>query len=185
MMKDRMLTLRSSRVDAPKQRLSIAGVGDWVVSAEADVTLATYALGSCIGLIAYDPVARAGGLLHFMLPDSALNPAKGQLQPGAFFDTGIARLLGDLDSLGASRHRLRFYMAGAAKVLSHGDLFDIGRRNHLAAKRKLWELGFSVEDEDLGGENSRSFKLRLSDGRVTVRDIFGERELRHRSFSRP
>jgi chemotaxis protein CheD len=172
-------------LDAPKQRLSIAGVGDWVVSDEADVTLATYALGSCIGLIAYDPVTHAGGLLHFMLPDSALNPAKGQLQPGVFFDTGMARLLLDLEQLGASRRRLRFYMAGAAKLSSHGDFFDIGRRNHLAAKRKLWQLGFGVEDEDCGGETSRTFKLRLSDGRVTVRDLFGERELRHRSFSRP
>jgi chemotaxis protein CheD len=171
-------------LDSPKQRLSIAGVGDWVVSAEPDVTLATYALGSCIGLIAYDPAVKAAGLLHFMLPDSGLNPGKAHVQPGAFFDTGMQRLLEDLDALGASRRRLRFYMAGAAKVLSHGDFFDIGRRNHLAAKRKLWELGFSVEDEDCGGESSRTFKIRVSDGRVTVRDIFGERELRHRSFQR-
>jgi hypothetical protein len=35
-----------------------------------------------------------------------------------------------------------------------------------------------VEDEDLGGDFSRTLKLRLQDGRVTVRDSFGERELR-------
>ena len=167
-------------LDAPKQKLYIAGVGDWVVSAEADITLATYALGSCIGLCAYDPQARTGGLLHFMLPDSALNPARAVRQPGAFFDSGFRRMLEDLQRLGANERRLRFFMAGAAKASSHGDFFDIGRRNHLAAKRRLWELGYAVEDEDCGGESSRTFKLRLSDGRVTVRDSFGERELRQR-----
>jgi chemotaxis protein CheD len=173
-----------SALETPKQRLCIAGVGDWVVSAEPDITLATYALGSCIGLIAYDPQARVGGLLHFMLPDSALNPEKARRQPGAFFDTGMECLLADLDGLGASRRRLRFFMAGAAKVLSQGDFFDIGRRNHLAAKRKLWEIGHSVEDEDCGGGSSRTFKIRLGDGLVTVRDSFGERELRHRPLRR-
>jgi chemotaxis protein CheD len=172
-------------LNTPDQRLNIAGMGDWVVSAEAGVTLATYALGSCIGLVAYDPGPRAGGLLHFMLPDSALNPAKADAQPGLFFDTGMERMLKDLERLGASRRRLRIYMAGAAKVLAQGDFFDVGHRNHLAAKRKLWELGFSVEAEETGGETSRTLKIRLSDGRVTVRDIQGERELRPRSFSRP
>jgi chemotaxis protein CheD len=172
-------------LDAPNQNLYIAGVGDWVVSAEPAITLATYALGSCIGLSAYDPVARAGGLLHFMLPDSGLNPGKAQRQPGAFFDSGFHRLMDDLRRLGADPRRLRFHMAGASKAAGHGDFFDIGRRNHLAAKRRLWELGCAVEDEDCGGEASRTFKLRLSDGRVTVRDSFGERELRTRPMGRP
>ena len=172
-------------MDAPKQNLYIAGVGDWVVSAEPDITLATYALGSCIGLSAFDPLARIGGLLHFMLPDSGLNPAKAERQPGAFFDSGFRRLLDDLQRLGASQRRLRFHMAGAAKAPGHGDFFDIGRRNHLVAKRRLWELGCAVEDEDCGGESSRTLKLRLSDGRVTVRDSFGERELRPRPLGRP
>lgn len=171
-------------LDAPKQRLYIAGVGDWVASAEPEITLATYALGSCIGLSAYDPVTRVGGLLHFMLPDSKLNPAKALQQPGVFLDSGFARLMEDLRRLGAEPRRLRYFMAGAAKVTSHGDFFDIGRRNHLAAKRRLWELGCAIEDEDCGGESSRTFKLRLSDGRVTVRDTFGERELRDRAHGR-
>jgi chemotaxis protein CheD len=180
-----MLLLERSILDTPKQRLSIASVGDWVASAEADVTLATYALGSCIGLIAYDPAVKAGGLLHFMLPDSSLNPGKAHVQPGTFFDTGMQALFADLDALGANRRRLQFYMAGAARVLTQGDFFDIGRRNLLTAKRKLWELGYSLEDEDSGGETSRTLKIRLSDGRVTVRDIYGEREMRHRFSKRP
>jgi chemotaxis protein CheD len=172
-----MLLLGRNALESAKNRLQIAGVGDWVVSDDPHATLATYALGSCIGLVAYDPVARVGGLLHFMLPDSSLNPYKARLLPATFCDTGLARLLQDLEGLGASRRRLRLHLAGAAKVLSGGDFFDIGRRNQLAAKRKLWELGLLVEDEDTGGEMSRTLKLHMHDGRVTVRDSFGERDL--------
>ena len=45
------------------------GVGDCKVSNAAEAALATYALGSCIGLAIYDPAAKVGGLLHFMLPE--------------------------------------------------------------------------------------------------------------------
>jgi chemotaxis protein CheD len=164
-------------LETPKNQLCVAGVGDWVCSDAPQATLVTYALGSCIGVTAFDPVARVGGILHFMLPDSRLNPYKAELLPATFCDTGLLRLLSDLEALGASRRRLRLHLAGAAKVLNTGDFFDIGRRNLLAAKRKLWELGLVVEDEDTGGEMSRTLKLYLQDGRVTVRDSFGEREL--------
>ena len=38
------------------------------------MTLAAYGLGSGIGVAIYDPVARVGGLLHAMLPDSRGEP---------------------------------------------------------------------------------------------------------------
>lgn len=47
----------------------IVGIADLAVSNNPSVTLATYSLGSCLGVTIYDPVIRAGGLLHIMLPD--------------------------------------------------------------------------------------------------------------------
>ena len=38
--------------------------------AKAPDSLTTLGLGSCIGLTLYDPVAKIGGLVHYMLPDS-------------------------------------------------------------------------------------------------------------------
>ena len=45
------------------------GMADYKVGA-APSTLISYGLGSCIGLSLYDPQAKVGGLLHYMLPDS-------------------------------------------------------------------------------------------------------------------
>jgi chemotaxis protein CheD len=179
-----MPLLWSAAVNPIKNPLLVAGVGEWVSSSDPSAVLATYALGSCVGLAAYDPTARAGGILHFMLPDSLLNPARARLLPGTFCDTGIPGMLAELESLGARRGRLVVHLAGAAAVLDKGDFFDIGRRNVLAARRKLWELGLIVEDEDTGGEISRTLKLGLAQGRVTVRDSFGERELGSRATRR-
>ena len=47
-------------------------VSDMKTGKEGD-TLITHALGSCLGLTIYDPVAKVGGLLHAMLPLSKIN----------------------------------------------------------------------------------------------------------------
>lgn len=50
----------------------IVGVGDMIVSNDPEDIIVTYALGSCLGVVIYDPVANVGGMLHAMLPDSTL-----------------------------------------------------------------------------------------------------------------
>ena len=67
----------------------VIGVGDMAVSNNTQVTLSTYALGSCIGVVAYDPVVKVGGILHMMLPDSSISPEKAVQQPAMFADTGL------------------------------------------------------------------------------------------------
>ena len=67
----------------------IVGMADMQVTNTPEATLITYALGSCIGVTLYDPSAKVGGLLHFMLPESQLDPQKAQRKPWMFADTGI------------------------------------------------------------------------------------------------
>jgi len=42
-----------------------------------------------VAVVAYDPVSKASGLLHIMLPDSAISPDKSITQPAMFADTGL------------------------------------------------------------------------------------------------
>ena len=58
----------------------IVGVADLAVSSNPAVLIVTYSLGSCLGVTIYDPVAKVGGLLHAMLPDSTIDPAKAASQ---------------------------------------------------------------------------------------------------------
>lgn len=53
----------------------VVGVSDMKVSKDPDSVLVTYSLGSCIGVAIWDRMAHVGGMLHFMLPESFLDPA--------------------------------------------------------------------------------------------------------------
>jgi chemotaxis protein CheD len=83
-------------------RALVVGISDCKVSWETEDLLVTYALGSCIAVAVHDPVAKVGGLLHYMLPDSALDAAKAQQNPFMFADTGIPRLVEAVKSRGGS-----------------------------------------------------------------------------------
>jgi chemotaxis protein CheD len=147
----------------------VVGVGDCQVSADPEGIIITYALGSCIALIIHDPVTRVGGLLHFMLPESLLDPVKAQQKPFMFADTGIPLLFRRAYELGAAKARLQVAAAGGSQVMDAGGLFNIGKRNHLAMRKILWKAGILVHAEDVGGSGSRTVRLEVSSGKVMLR----------------
>ena len=137
--------------------------------AVADVpgqVLVTFGLGSCIGLVAYDPIAAVGGLLHYMLPDSGIGARRGRDNPCMFADTGIPVLINRLCERGAARRRLIVHAVGAARMLDPDGVFEIGKRNYLAARRILWKAGILLQGEAIGGEDSRTLRLEIGTGRV-------------------
>ncbi|WP_221030019.1 chemotaxis protein CheD [Actomonas aquatica] len=156
----------------------VVGVGDMAVSNVEHVTLSTFALGSCVGVIVFDPVARAGGLLHLMLPDSTLSPDRAGKKPAMFADTGIPMLFNALRGIRAERQRVNILLAGGACVLNGPDQFKIGERN-IATTRKLLSLyGLRASYEELGGNVNRTVHLNIATGEVFLK--LPGREIRHR-----
>ncbi len=148
----------------------VVGVGDCLVSAEPDAELVTYALGSCIAVVVWDPAARVGGLLHFMLPDSSVDlRGQGQDHPYRYADTGTPRLFREAYQMGAEKRRLIVRLAGGAAVVEDNGLFSIGKRNYAALKKILWKAGVMVHGEDVGGNVSRTVRLELQSGRMFIR----------------
>ncbi len=154
----------------------VVGMADCRVSAVSEECVATYALGSCIGLAVYDRNARVGGLLHFMLPDSSI-AAKGEKNPFKFADTGIPRLLNEVCALGASKVHLEVWAAGAAHMLESAGGFEIGKRNHQTLRRLLWKFGLLLQAEAIGGNQSRSVRLEIGTGNFWVQESGEERKL--------
>jgi len=146
----------------------IVGVGDLAVVSSPDVILSTYALGSCLGLVAYDATVRVGGLLHCMLPDSTIAPAKAARQAALFADTGIALLLRTLADLRAKPARLRLFLAGGACMVAGQDPFRIGERNIRAALDLLTAAGCAAPATDTGGFVNRNLHLEMHSGHVTT-----------------
>jgi chemotaxis protein CheD len=148
----------------------VIGVGDLSVSNNTAITLSTYALGSCVAVVAYDSVVRVGGLLHFMLPEASLAPEKAATQPAMFADTGLPLLFRALSGLKAERSRLRLYIAGGANVLGGGnDSFKIGERNIKATAAWLNQHGLSVTRTDVGGTVNRTVHLDIGTGAIKLK----------------
>ena len=99
----------------------IIGISDFNCSKKPGDVLVTYALGSCIAVVVFDPMAMVGGLLHFMLPDSNLDKKKASECPAMFADTGIPLLFKSCYALGAEKRRMIVKIAGGASILNDGD----------------------------------------------------------------
>jgi chemotaxis protein CheD len=125
-------------------------------------------LGSCIAVAIHDPVASVAGLLHFMLPESSLNPEKASHYPYMFADTGIPLLFQAAYGLGAEKRRLIVRVAGGAQLMDEDGVFNIGKRNHLATRKILWKAGMMVHAEEVGGMIARNVRLEVASGRFWV-----------------
>ena len=117
----------------------IVGVSDMKVSNDPNATLITYSLGSCIGVVVYDPVAKAGGLLHYMLPESSIDADKAKKNPYMFADTGIPSLFKATYALGAKKQRMKVAVMGGSQVLDQKGFFNIGKRNHTALRKLFFK----------------------------------------------
>lgn len=149
----------------------IIGIADMKVSSDKDDTLITYALGSCLGITVYDPVARVGGMLHVMLPLSSVNPTKAKDNPFMFVDTGVPELFRACYKAGASKQRLIVKVAGGASTqqTDKEDQFQIGKRNFLMLRKLLWKNNVLIESFDVGEKHSRTMSLNIGTGDVTLR----------------
>ncbi len=149
--------------------LLVVDIADFAVSRDPDDTLVTYSLGSCIGVSIWDPAAHAGGMLHYMLPEAALSPDKAASTPGMFCDSGVPRLFRAVYELGAAKNRLVVKVAGGALLLDDRGTFNIGKRNYLALRKIFWKNGVMIDGEDVGGSISRTLRLNIATGEVTLK----------------
>lgn len=137
----------------------------------------THALGSCIGIAAHDPVAKVGGMLHYMLPDAAVSPDKATKNPWMFASTGIPLFFEKLLQSGASKSRLIVKVAGGSQMLDAKGIFAIGQRNHTAMRKLMWQQGILVKSEHVGGTISRTLYLEIGNGRIWLTSSGKEVEL--------
>jgi chemotaxis protein CheD len=151
----------------PPQR-HVVGIGELALASQATDTIVTHALGSCIAVCLWDPVAGVAGLLHYLLPESKINPLRAQTQPATYADTGIPLLLQQAYSMGAQKSRTIIRLVGGAEVAGGGGAFNVGKRNLLAARNLLWRQGLMIKGEAVGGTVARTVHMDVGPGKIRV-----------------
>ena len=163
------------------------GVAEYFVTHNPHM-LASFGLGSCVGVALYDDKHKIGGLAHVMLPDSSSISKQGST--GKFADTAIKAMVEEMERLGSRRRDIKAKIAGGACMFTIPGAtnprnvpgpclgMQIGDRNVEAAKAVLDELKIPLVAEDTGGSYGRTMRFSISDGRVTISSIkHGAREL--------
>ena len=152
----------------------IVGMGDMKVSSDPSCEVITYALGSCIGVAVHDTRVGVGGIIHYMLPESKLNPDKASANPFMFADSGMPIFFKEMFKLGASKRNMVIKLAGGANVLDASERFNIGKRNYMMIRKLLWKNHLMISGECVGGTTNRTLRVDLSTGQIMVREAQSE-----------
>lgn len=146
---------------------NVVVVADMKLGGKGDI-LVTHALGSCLGLMIYDPQAQVGGLLHAMLPLSKINPEKAANNPYMFVDLGVPKLFKEIYRIGGEKSRLVVKAAGCGQPLGKNEIFKIGERNFTVLKKLLWKNNVLLSADDVGGSAGRTVHFDITTGEVKI-----------------
>lgn len=139
--------------------------GESHVSADPNVLLTTV-LGSCVSACLHDPVARLGGMNHFLLADAGERGDSEAVRYGAF---AMELLINSLLKMGASRARLQAKVFGGARMFD--GLSDVGAGNASFVRRFLGVEAIPIVSESLGGVAARRVEFWPESGRARVRAV--------------
>jgi len=148
--------------------LLTVAIGGIEVSDDRGRVLVTHGLGSCVAVMVWDQASRIGGMLHFQLPSATISPERAQQSPGTFADTGIPLLFERMYMLGAKKRDIVVKVAGGGSFHGDTDTFDIGRRNYTMMRKIFWKNQVLIAAEDIGGNRSRTARLFVDTGQVTI-----------------
>lgn len=141
-------------------------ISDCKITNSQDDIIVTHGLGSCIGLVLYEPKLKIAGMLHYMLPLAGKNIKEPKFNPYQYGDSGIQVMIKKMEQLGCTRSHLKVIMAGGAAINAQesGDFFAIGKRNHTVARKVFWKLQMLITNEHTGGNISRSMYFDMKSG---------------------
>ncbi|MDP4225869.1 MAG: chemotaxis protein CheD [Bacteroidota bacterium] len=125
-------------------------------------------LGSCVSVCLWDPVLKAGGINHYMLP---LWNGQGLASP-KYGNIAIERLIDKMQALGCLKYNLIAKVFGGGEVIDSSiSKFKIGERNIIIAREILNDLKIPVVSSSTGGKNGRKIEFYTATGEVKQRFV--------------
>lgn len=149
--------------DRKRASISIGGV-----YVSPDPSVIRTVLGSCISVCLRDPVARVGGMNHFMLPDSA----NGDGDSTRYGVHAMEMLINGCMGHGADRYRLEAKVFGGGHVLKTSVSDGSVPQKNIAFAFTFLELEhIKVITKDIGGYAARSVFFFTDTGKVLMKRL--------------
>ena len=134
--------------------------------------LITTVLGSCISACIRDPVFAIGGMNHFMLPSSGLDPCDHDLQlseAARYGNYAMEHMINDILKQGARRENLEVKLFGGGRIMAA--MTDVGLRNIEFVREYVQAEGLQVAARDLGGNYPRKIIYNPITGKVLMKKL--------------
>jgi chemotaxis protein CheD len=136
--------------------------GEHAVVSEPHVIITTL-LGSCVAACLYDPVARVGGMNHFLLGEPGADHRVAPADMARYGVHAMELLINGMMAMGAVRARLQAHLYGGATIIS--GLGAIGASNAAFARRFMETESIAIGHCDLGGTSARKIEFLPHEGR--------------------
>jgi putative nucleotidyltransferase with HDIG domain len=159
--------------------------GSYHVGTKKSIVLQAF-LGTCVGVAIYDFDAKAGGLIHLLLPEPVRS--ESTYQPEKYALTALPIFLEALYNHGAEKGKLKASIAGGALVcpFTEPDLhLDIGGRTIEIVKRILADEGIAIEKSETGGFLTSKFSLDMRDWESTIEPSVYDKFPKDSKLNRP
>ena len=131
----------------------------------------TTVLGSCVSTCLWDPIARIGGMNHFMLPGDTAAPSATWTASARFGVYAMEVLINQMIRLGADRRRLVAKVFGGARVLAGFDKLDVGAKNAEFVLEFLKVEGIPIAAQDLLDVCPRKVHFFPATGKVQLKRL--------------
>lgn len=131
----------------------------------------TTVLGSCVATCLWDPLARIGGMNHFMLPgdgDTGASLAKPSARFGVY---AMEVLINEMIHIGADRRRMVAKVFGGGRVLQGFDSLDVGAKNSQFVLEFLATETIPVLAQHLLGSCARKVNFFPETGKVQLKQL--------------
>lgn len=177
-----MTVMPSSLIESASGPIRLTIVqGEAKASTDPRVEMSTI-LGSCVATCVFDPVARVGGMNHFLLaePPAHVSNQVFDSDYGLFL---MELLVNEMLGLGARKGRMRARLYGGANL--NPDLSPIGTANAAFARQFLEREGIPKVFEDLEGTQARRIQFRPASGQVRARLVAAETAPTQKPLGRP
>jgi len=130
--------------------------------------IVTTVLGSCVSVCLWDPILKAGGINHYMLPfwngEGLASPKYGNI--------AISKLVKKMLDMGCSKGKLKAKIFGGGDMLrlSKGVL-NVGERNIILARDMLKQEGIAIVGSDVGGPTGRKIIFNTYSGEILMKRL--------------
>jgi len=157
---------RTEKFRSPHKNRICLYIGE-VAASKSPVVLDTL-LGSCVSVCLYDPILRAGGMNHILLP----NCLAGERTPRCGVHA-MELLINELMKIGGDRRRFIAKAFGGANVLEGMKMTPIGEENARFVREFLALEKIPLVAERLGGNHAVHLYFHTDTGKATVHTVDG------------